>query len=176
LTNDLFKRIGAAATRFGRSVYGLPAQKAIVETRKLVGFSLLGADYVLPLNEVNEILELPPCTKLPRVKSWVRGLANVRGRLLPIVNFADFLGGTLSSSIRDLRVLVLDIDGVYVGIVVDRVQGIRSVAMDRYQSQLNESALGAFTDGSFIIEDNITLPLFSPRKLIQDNQFMAVSV
>jgi hypothetical protein len=50
LTNDLFKRIGAAATRFGKSVYGLPAQKAIVETRKLVGFSLLGADYVLPLN------------------------------------------------------------------------------------------------------------------------------
>ncbi|MDP4654720.1 MAG: hypothetical protein NWS91_05860, partial [Alphaproteobacteria bacterium] len=75
MTNDLFKRIGAAATRFGRSVYGLPAQKAIVETRKLVGFSLLGADYVLPLNEVNEILELPPCHRHARVDVWLARLA-----------------------------------------------------------------------------------------------------
>ena len=75
MTNDLFKRIGAAATRFGRSGYGLPAQKAIVETRKLVGFSLLGADYVLPLNEVNEILELPPCHRHARVDVWLARLA-----------------------------------------------------------------------------------------------------
>ena len=76
----LFSTINAVASRFSESVYGLPAQKQIVEARKLIAFSVLGHNYLIPLNEVSEILELPQSTKLPRVKSWVTGLANVRGR------------------------------------------------------------------------------------------------
>ena len=112
----------------------LPAQKQIVEARKLIAFSLLGHNYLIPLNEVSEILELPESTKLPRVKSWVTGLANVRGRLLPIIDLAAFLGGSLTSAVRDRRVLVLDINNVYVGVAVDAVQGIKSLPMNQHQT------------------------------------------
>ena len=89
----LFSAISSVASRFSETVYGLPAQKEIVEARKLIAFSVLGYDYLIPLNEVNEILELPESTKLPRVKPWVTGLANVRGRLLPIIDHGQhYLG------------------------------------------------------------------------------------
>ena len=122
----LFSAISSVASRFSETVYGLPAQKEIVEARKLIAFSVLGYDYLIPLNEVNEILELPESTKLPRVKPWVTGLANVRGRLLPIIDLAAFLGGSLSSAVRDQRVLVLDINNVYVGVIVEEADDIVS--------------------------------------------------
>lgn len=175
MAKDLFSVISSVVSRFGQATYGLPAQKDIVETRKLVGFSVLGDDYVMPLNELSEVLDVPECTKLPRVKSWVRGLANVRGRLLPIIDLADFLGGTLSGSVRDRRVLVLDIDGIYVGLIVDAVQGIKSLAIDNFNKSRNNGPLVHFIDGSFT-EESKDLPVFCANKLIEDSQFMSVSV
>jgi len=173
--DKLFTLISGVASRFSQSAYGLPAQKQIAETRKLISFRLLDQDYLVPLSEVNEILELPECTKLPRVRSWVTGLANVRGRLLPIINFAAFLGGNLTSSLRDRRVLVLDINNVYVGIIVDTVQGIKSLPVDLHQTSPGEGPMASFTDGSFIGEGQ-TLPLFCARKLIENEQFMHVAI
>lgn len=175
MAKDLFTVISGVASRFGKTAYGLPAQKEIVETRKLVEFSLLGESYVIPLNELSEVLEVPECTKLPRVKSWVRGLANVRGRLLPVIDLADFLGGSLAGSVRDQRVVVLDMDGIYVGFIVDAVHGIRSLAIDNYSETRNNGPLVHFVEGSFS-EENKQLPLFCAHKLIQDSQFMSVSV
>jgi twitching motility protein PilI len=143
--------------------------------RKLIAFSLLGHDYLIPLNEVSEILELPESTKLPRVKSWVTGLANVRGRLLPIVDLAAFLGGSLSSAVRDRRVLVLDINNVYVGVAVDAVQGIKSLPVDQHQTVSSQCPMAAFTDGIYV-EEQQSLPLFCARKLIENDQFMAVAI
>lgn len=175
MSKDLFSVISDVASRFGQVAYGLPAQKEIVETRKLVAFSLLGEDYVMPLNELSEVLEIPECTRLPRVKSWVRGLANVRGRLLPVIDMADFLGGSLAGSVRDRRVLVLDMDGIYVGLIVDAVHGIRSLALDSYREVRNNGPLVHFVEGSFSEEDK-ELPIFCAHKLMQDSQFMSVSV
>jgi CheY-like chemotaxis protein len=82
----IFATISDVVKRFGQSDYGLPAQKQIAQTEKLIGFSMFDTEYVIPLDEINEVLEVPKCTKLPRVKSWVLGVANVRGRLLPIID------------------------------------------------------------------------------------------
>lgn len=175
MTKDIFAAISNVVSRFGQSSYGLPAQKEIVETRKLVGFSVLGDNYVMPLNELSEVLDVPECTKLPRVKSWVRGLANVRGRLLPIIDLADFLGGSQTGSVKDRRVLVLDMEGIYIGLIVDAVQGIKSLAVDRFKEARNNGPLVHFIDGSFS-EENRDLPLFCAHKLIEDGQFLSVSV
>lgn len=172
---QLFSAISSVASRFSESVYGLPAQKQIVEARKLIAFSLLGHNYLIPLNEVSEILELPESTKLPRVKPWVTGLANVRGRLLPIIDLAAFLGGSLTSAVRDRRVLVLDINNVYVGVAVDAVQGIKSLPMNQHKPTPSQCPMASFTDGVFVEEEQ-SLTIFCARKLIEDDQFMSVAI
>lgn len=172
---DVFTAISDVVKRFGKSVYGLPAQKKIMETQKLIGFSLLGAAYVIPLDEISEVLEVPECTSLPQVKSWVRGVANVRGRLLPIIDFADFLGGKLTGVPREQRVLVFEIHGAYVGIIVDQVYGMKALPVDSYQPSASQSLLAEFIDGKFT-DENQYFELFRPQRLIENNQFMNVSV
>ena len=72
-----------------------------------VDFSVLGQRLVAPMGSVTEILMVPPLTRLPRVQPWVRGVANVRGRLLPVIGLAAFLGGRATLNWREHRVLVL---------------------------------------------------------------------
>ena len=175
VSKDIFPAISSIASRFTKTSSGLPAQKEIVETRKLVGFSLFGDNYVIPLNELSEVLDVPECTKLPRVKSWVRGLANVRGRLLPIIDLADLLSGSLAGSVRERRVLVVDREGIYVGLIVDAVQGIKSLAVDQSREVRKNDPLAHFIDGSFS-EGNRNIPLLCVQKLIEDGQFLNVSV
>ena len=57
-----------------------------------VGFTLSGENFLAPIGEVAEVLKVPRYTLVPGVESWMKGLANVRGRLLPISDMMMFMG------------------------------------------------------------------------------------
>jgi chemotaxis signal transduction protein len=84
----------------------------IAETRE-VDRLLFDMEYVVSLSDTSEVLEVPKCTKLRRIKRWVLEVANVRGRLLPIIDFAKCLGCQHSLASSALRVLVFDVAGTY---------------------------------------------------------------
>ena len=86
-----------------------------------VGFRMAGNDYLVNLNEVAEILSIPQHTKVPGAKSWVKGLANIRGTLLPIMDLHGFLGQKPSSSLRRQRLLVVNNAGIHCGVIVDEI-------------------------------------------------------
>jgi len=56
-----------------------------------LGFQIGGVRFVSPLGEVSEIMQLPRYTTLPGVKPWLLGVANVRGRLIPIIDMHQYL-------------------------------------------------------------------------------------
>lgn len=82
--------------RCRRLAAGLPAQQEAVQSWSGIGFRMGGRFFVAPMGEVGEVLHEPRYTQLPGVKTWVKGVANVRGRLLPIMDLCGFLGTELS--------------------------------------------------------------------------------
>ena len=174
--SEAFQTLLALSRRYGENIRGLPAQVDVAPTRAVVCFSLLGVNLAVALDEVAELLELPHTTRLPRVKSWIKGVANVRGRLLPVVNFAEFLGGGVTTPPKQQRVVVLEMHDVFVGLVVDRVYAMRHFRLDNYSQAVQGApeVLSPYLGGSFHHEDEDWL-LFRPSLLIQDPQFMAVA-
>ena len=130
---NAFSVVRDAAAQFSGGTTGLPAEKKIIETTKLIGFRVIGQDCVIRLNEISEVLTPEAYTKLPRVKRWVKGVSNVRGRLLPVVDFAAFLGGTITGRPREQRILVIELRGVSTNaakrIAADRWSPILRVAI-----------------------------------------------
>lgn len=61
------------------------------ETRE-VDRVFIEMEYVISLSDISEVLEVTKCITLPRIKRWVLEVANVRGRLLSIIDFAKCLG------------------------------------------------------------------------------------
>lgn len=75
--------------------------------------------------EVREVLPIPATTRVPGAVFWVRGLANVRGQLLPLTDLQALLEGEKTRDYRSSRVLVVNHRQIPAGIIVDEVFGFR---------------------------------------------------
>lgn len=68
-----------------------------------IAFEVGGQEFVAPMGEVSEILAVPELTPIPLTKPWLLGVANVRGRLLPLADLAKFLTLTAMSALKTKR-------------------------------------------------------------------------
>lgn len=138
-----------------------------------VGFSLLGCRLVASMGEVTEILTIPPLTRLPRVQAWVRGVANVRGRLMPVIGLTEWFGERASPNWRSHRALVVETGDVYCGLIVDEVYGLKHLAADaRGAAPANlPAALAPFVDGGFSSGDG-DWGVFEAARLVTDPRFL----
>ena len=138
-----------------------------------IGFRLGAERYVVPREEIREVLMVPPAiTRVPGAKGWLRGLANVRGQLLPLVDLRAFLGAGSGGAGRAARVLVLNASEFPVGLLVDEVYGFRRFLDSEHSSDLPETMIRCerFLSGSFRRGD-VRWPVFSTRRLLATEEF-----
>jgi twitching motility protein PilI len=106
-----------------------------------VAFRMGGETFLVAREETREVLGYPATiTRIPGAKSWVKGLANVRGQLLPMLDLRQFLGSGATTPQRNTRVVVANHREVPAGLIVDEVLGFRRFA----ESEFNVVVL-AFT-------------------------------
>ena len=147
-TLEPFALLQDIANRSLQSAQGLPAQVNVVPLWSGIGFSLGNYRFVAPMGEVSEILVQPPSTRLPGVKPWVRGVANVRGKLLPLIDLEAFFGGSLSGGRKYHRVLSLELGELYSGLIVNEVFGMQHFPVDTFDSSLPEGLMMRYWAGS----------------------------
>ncbi len=176
-SNQAFAQLLDLAARSTAASRGLPAQVEVVPEWSGVSFELAGCRLVAPMGEITEVLTVPAATRLPGVQPWVRGIANVRGRLLPLFDLEAFVGTALAGARKGHRVMTLESGELYSGLVVSQVNGIVSFAVDTFTGELPEDIadeLLPFVEGSYR-QDGTLWPVFSPSKLIQDARFFNVA-
>jgi twitching motility protein PilI len=109
------------------------------------------------------------------VKPWVKGVANLRGRLLPIMDLCGFFGHELSPLRKQRRVLVVEHGDMFAGLLVDEVFGLQHFAQDSLEPVDNEHGpVSAFVTGQFQREQS--WQVFSPFALVQSQSFLNVAV
>lgn len=156
----------------------LPAQVDYVPLTPVISFSVLGHDWAIPLDQVAEFVEIQDYTPLPGVKPWVIGVSNLRGKLLPVVDFAQFLGGQLSVARRLQRIVVLDRQDTFVGLVVDAINGMRHFSNEAHEADTQEisPALRPFIQGFYRAADGAPILLLNPDALIENPLFQDVAL
>ena len=155
---------------------GLPQQIEVRRTWSGIGFRLGDAQLVAPMGEVGEILEYPDLTRVPSAMAWVKGIANIRGSLLPIMDLNGFICGDLTRLQRRSRVLVMRRGGLNCGLLVDEVMGLRHFFEEEKLSVVEDVAdkLHTFVEGAYRQGEQIW-GIFSMRKLAENPQFMEVT-
>jgi twitching motility protein PilI len=120
----------AELERRGRAVSAQVSQEGAAG-REWVGVALrmAGDLYLVAREETREVLSLPPAlTRVPGAKPWIKGLANVRGQLLPVIDLRQFLGSGTTPITRNTRVVVVNHREIPAGLLVDEVLGFRRFA------------------------------------------------
>ena len=156
---------------------GLPQQEDLREQWSAIGFQLGGRALLAPLGQVTEILTLPVLTRVPGAKPWVLGIANVRGNLLPIMDLNGYLFGRRMVPGKRSRVLVINHRGVFAGLLVDQVLGLRhfeATARSGSAPEANQE-LVPYLEPGFPVHEEVW-PVFSMRRLAESPLFMQVAV
>ncbi|MGH9720410.1 MAG: chemotaxis protein CheW [Bryobacteraceae bacterium] len=89
-------------------------------------FSLDGARYALPLDDVVETGRVPAITRLPRVPSYVRGVSNLRGEIVVVFDLRSMLGLDPPATAAHGRMLLVRVgeDSQHAALIVDAIGGI----------------------------------------------------
>jgi purine-binding chemotaxis protein CheW len=91
-----------------------------------VTFDMAGERYAFPMSRVQEIIRMPAVVKVPLGPPALEGLANLRGRVLPVVSLRRCCEMEVAEHDETTRVIVVD-GGVPLGFVVDRVSSVISI-------------------------------------------------
>lgn len=139
-----------------------------------VAFRMGGETFLVAREETREVLGYPAAvTRIPGAKSWVKGLANVRGQLLPMLDLRQFLGSGATSAGRNTRVIVVNHRDIPAGLMVDEVLGFRRFAEDEFNPDPPPTVIrcetylaGAFRRGGEV------WPVLNLKILVESQSFL----
>jgi twitching motility protein PilI len=72
-----------------------------------LGLEAGGAAWLVELTDAGEMIPVPPISAVPLTRPWFRGVANIRGNLYSVVDFAAFLGGEATAVTDQARLLLI---------------------------------------------------------------------
>ncbi len=90
-------------------------------------FHLAGSEYAVAVSVVKEIVRLPPFTEVPDVPPFIRGVINLRGQVIPLMDTRMRLGLEPVEYNDRTVAIVLETDGVPTGLVADGVNGVEDI-------------------------------------------------
>ncbi len=171
-----FALLNDIASRSLTNASDLPQQVEVVAYWRGVGFLMGGQEFVADMGQVVEILQPPRVTTVPGVKSWVLGVANVRGRLVPIMDLAGMLGMTSRANWRSRRVLVVEEGDFLTGLLVDAVLGMQQFQIDTMDEiPKSQDALSNFVDHGFL-KSSKRWSIFKFDELVNSPEFLQIAV
>lgn len=103
---------------------------------ELLEFRLAHERYAVETRQVREVYPLKDMTPLPCTPAFVRGIVNVRGRILPVLDLKKFFD-LPEKGLTDLHCIVIVRRGdLELGLLADSIVGVRSVSADSLQASL----------------------------------------
>jgi purine-binding chemotaxis protein CheW len=105
-------------------------------THKYLSFTLQGEVYAMGIEQVKEIIEFGPITLVPMMPAFMRGVINLRGMVVPVIDLSRRFGGEPSPVGRRTCVVILelpaseasDIGPQVIGVIVDAVNAVLDIA------------------------------------------------
>ena len=97
---------------------------------QLVTFTLANEEYAVDILNVQEINRTTEITKVPNAPEYVEGVVNLRGRVIPVINLRKKFGLPEKNADGTTRIIIMDIQGVTNGLIVDSVSEVLRIPSD----------------------------------------------
>jgi twitching motility protein PilI len=154
----------------------LPEEEKFTELWSGVGFRLGDMHLVAPLEQVSEVLHCPDYTMVPGTRSWLKGVANVRGNLVTIVDLPEFFGKKTVLLNENSRLLVMNVEGLNTALLVDEVFGLRHFDEQEERQEIAgmDDPAGAYLSSAFF-KDNVLWGVFDMKALAKSASFLHVA-
>ncbi|WNS41728.1 chemotaxis protein CheW [Paenibacillus sp. MMS20-IR301] len=92
--------------------------------RQYVEFGVDNEHYAIPISDVHEIIRMQEITDIPNGRHYVKGIINLRGRIVPVLSLRVLLAMDEVSSTKHTRILVVHHLEEAIGVIVDKVNKV----------------------------------------------------
>ena len=128
---------------------------------QLVSFTLDEVEYGIDILQVHEILRIPELTRLPNTPSYIKGVINLRGNVIPVVDVRERFGFP-QIEVTDLtRIIVIEAEARQIGLFVDNVSQVIRISEKNIDppSDLMEGVSEEFITGIGRLKDHLIVIL-----------------
>ncbi len=110
------------------------AEDALVEEeQQLVVFKLAEEEYAVSILQVQEIKRMTEITRVPHTPEYLKGVLNLRGSVLPVIDLKKRLGLPQKEYTEDTRIIIVKTNDIAVGLIVDAVSEVTAVRSDQIE-------------------------------------------
>ncbi|GGE65371.1 purine-binding chemotaxis protein CheW [Priestia taiwanensis] len=105
-----------------------------IAEEKVIVFELNHEEYAIPVQQVQSIEKLQYITRVPQTKAYIRGVINLRGVVLPIVDLRLRFGMDAVPHTENTRIIIISIRGTEVGLIVDAANDVLDIPVDSIEA------------------------------------------
>lgn len=101
---------------------------------QLVAFKLSKEEYGVSILHVQEIKRLTDITRVPYTPEFIKGVMNLRGSVLPVIDLKKRLGLVEEPYSEDTRIIIVKVDDISIGMIVDAVTEVLAIGPDHIEA------------------------------------------
>ena len=134
---------------------------AAEENLQVVAFKLRNEEYGVSILNVQEIRNLTDITRVPFAQDFIKGVINLRGSVLPVIDLKQRLGLEETPYTDDTRIVTVTIDDLHVGMLVDAVTEVLTLTAKPIDAKkaINGKELTKFLSGIGNIDGRLIIML-----------------
>ncbi|AOZ93035.1 chemotaxis protein CheW [Paenibacillus crassostreae] len=96
----------------------------IMGQEQYIEFAIEEERYAIPIQDIFEIIKIQDITQIPNVTSYVEGVINLRGKIVPVISLRSFFGLREKENSKLTRIIVVHHQEDTVGVIVDCVNKV----------------------------------------------------
>ncbi len=147
--------------------------KATVDRVKYLVFALADESYGIPLSHVREVIAMTDITTIPHVPEYFKGLINLRGQIISVFDLrTQFRLPQTKSESKKTAIVIVEINGLTLGCIVDEVKEVASYATTQLDKKLDiQSRIGRqYIDGVARTEEARMVVLLKIEEILSESQ------
>jgi purine-binding chemotaxis protein CheW len=138
-----------------------------LNTMQFVVFVISNEEYGLDIQIVNTIEKMIPITRVPKTPKFVKGVINLRGDIVPIMDLRERFELAISDETEETRIIIVKFEDIQMGIIVDEVKEVIHINEDQIESttSLDKEGLMENVLGAGKVDDRV-ITLLNIEKLV----------
>lgn len=136
-----------------------------MESMQIVVFVMEKDEYGIEISYVQEIVRVPEqIVRIPDTPAYIEGLVNLRGKVIPVLDFRKRFGFEERERNVDNRLLILNFDNSLMGIIVDDVSEVINIQRQQIENVSSEiKGAGSSIEGICKLDNRLILMLDAAR-------------
>lgn len=138
--------------------------------RQVVAFRLGNETYAIDISYIHEIIRMKEITFVPRAPHYMRGVINLRGRIVPVMDLRRRLGLPEHEETPQSRIIVVEVAGESIGLIVDAVSEVLRLSDEQVEppTQMAGTDSAEYINGLGKVNDRLIL-LLDVERVVQSH-------